>query len=366
MTYKKKVILPLLTRIAQAALLSLLLSSCSMMTDDRSDCPTCDNTLHVELSYTYNMHGELAPSQLRQATVYVVDPATGAVVDAMTATATAVAVPGASSAGTPAATRTPASTTWAFNFSELPAGTYRLFATAAAPAGAAPTSPTSSVSGGSTAGVPTPFSALTFPLLPAQPAAALDTVWNTLTPTTVTLDGESPVSATIPLMRLTKNLSILLIQTEHPDDLLADDYDVSITTPDATFAYDNSPVAPLAPTSYTYTPYAQWTTESEPDNQHAAHYELSFPRLLTHDDATQNARLVITHREDQQRVLDIDLIYYLALARTYAGLRYPLQEYLDREHDYRLDVVLAGNEWQYMEIYINVMAWSHRIFNTKL
>ena len=160
----------------------------------------------------------------------------------------------------------------------------------------------------------------------------------------------------------------MLMQTQNPTDCQADDYDVRIVAPDdGRIGYDNRS---LTTPSLLYTPYAQWTTETYNDEEtltaRTAHYDLSFARLVSHDLSADNARLQIVHRADQHTVLDIDLVYYLSLARSAAGRTYPIQEFLDREDDYRLDIILSGNEWQYMNLSISVLSWSLRIQNEKL
>jgi len=99
--------------------------------------------------------------------------------------------------------------------------------------------------------------------------------------------------------------------------------------------------------------------------------DLSLARLVSHDDARSNARFVITNREDGHEVVNIDLCYYLALARTYFELHnYGIQEYLDREYDYRLDFGFERkgdhDVWKYMTIRIDVLSWVLRIQNEEL
>ena len=65
---------------------ALLLASCSMMKEDRNDCPDCRNPLHIKVRYDYNIQrANMFADHVKQATVYVVDPATSTVVDMQTA-----------------------------------------------------------------------------------------------------------------------------------------------------------------------------------------------------------------------------------------------------------------------------------------
>ena len=65
--------------------------------------------------------------------------------------------------------------------------------------------------------------------------------------------------------------------------------------------------------------------------------------------------------------MDYDLCYYLALARNAFEIQhYDIQEYLDREYNYRIDFGLEGNHWKTVAIYIDVLSWSLRIQNGKI
>ena len=71
---------------------ALLLASCSMMKEDRSDCPDCRNPLHIKVRYDYNIQrANMFADHVEQATVYVVDPATGSVVDWQSANVRSIA-----------------------------------------------------------------------------------------------------------------------------------------------------------------------------------------------------------------------------------------------------------------------------------
>ena len=45
---------------------------------------------------------------------------------------------------------------------------------------------------------------------------------------------------------------------------------------------------------------------------------------------------------------------------------YGHQEYLDREHDYRLDFLLKGDTWSSVYVVINVLSWNVRIDNIEI
>lgn len=361
--------------LALCAAILLLLSSCSMMKEDRSDCPDCRNTLRVMLRYDYNtQRANMFADHVEEATVYVVDPTTNAVVDTQTARNTAS---GDYAAGATASAplRSPL---FAFNFDELTPGNYRLYATGRSKADAAFSTVTPNIADA--------ISKLQF-TVPADAAGnvttqRLDTLWNTLNPIDITVPEYEPTEATIPLMRLTNDLNVMVFRRDGSLDNGHERYDVSVTDENLTLGYDNEP---SATTPLVYRPFAAWTTETSlpltPSEERGdsvsvfernAHYDLSLFRLLVHpDDARRNPRLIISNRETSHEIVNIDLCYYLALARNaYETQHYGTQEYLDREYDYRLDFGIegtgSGETWKYMTIRINVLSWAIRIQNEEL
>lgn len=342
------------------ALLSqlLLLVSCSMMQDDRSNCPDCRNPLHIVLRYDYNtMRANMFADHVEQATVFVVDPQTGVVVDQQTAQNTAQSQP-------------LRDVSFGFNFEGLTPGHYRLYATgcSAADQPLQVTTPT----------IAEAISKLQFQV-PADgdgnvPALRLDSVWNTLTPTDVIIPEDEPTIATVPLMRLTNDLSVMVFRRDTPADNGHERYDVCVTDENQVLDCDNTPTQLSA---LTYRPFTAWTTEtyvtdevsSDVVAERNAHYDLSLSRLISNSDARHNPRLIIRNRETGREIVNIDLCYYLSLARNaYELQHYSPQEYLDREYDYRLDFGIegSGNQETWKNITIHVLSWSIRIQNEEL
>ena len=365
---KKKI-----TIMAPLVSLTLIVASCSMMKDDRTDCPDCRNPLHVTLRYDYNtMRANMFSDHVEEATVYVVDAETGNVVDQQTAQNSTTEQP----------LRNPS---FGFNFEGLTPGNYRLYATGRSqadqpfnivtPAIAEAISklqfsvPVSTVNGLATEGTQEWSTA---------DGLRLDTLWNTLQPIDIVLPESEPVEATIPLMRLTNDLNVMVFHRDTPADNGHERYDVSVTDETTKLSYDNEPAAGET-ASLTYRPFAAWTTETTvPGNngtdsiaERNAHYDLSLFRLISHSDTRHNPRLIISNRETGREVVNVDLCYYLALARNaYELQHYSQQEYLDREYDYRLDFGFEGSgnqeKWKTMTISINVLSWSIRIQNEEL
>ena len=339
---------------------AVLLTSCSIMQEDRSDCPECRNPLHITLCYNYNtMRADMFHDHVEQATVYVVNPQTDAVVDFQTAANTG--------GDNPLREKS-----FGFNFEGLAPGNYRLYATGRSAADA-------------TIGVTAPaigdaIGKIRF-TIPADaagnvPTQRLDTVWNTLQPVDVVVSEREPTEATVPLMRLTNDLNVMIFRRDTPTDNGHEMYDVRVTDENTAIGADNQPAAEhIGSGGMTYRPFAAWTTETTADDaagvstvvERNAHYDLTLSRLVSHDDARRNARLIITNRTDGQEIVNIDVCYYLALARNaYEMYNYSTQEYLDREYDYRLDFGIEDNTWKYVTISINMLSWSIRIQNEGL
>lgn len=191
----------------------------------------------------------------------------------------------------------------------------------------------------------------------------------------VKVKADHATYATVSLIRDTKHLNITIRQVDSPENISADDYEVKIIDNNAHLSHDNGV---LTHDSVRYTPYASWTSRvfetdgfrGEPGEtqtiQHAAHFNMMFNRLMINtEDQDDNAILEVHNRNNGALVARVNLPYILAQGRqAFAIQNYGLQEYLDREHDYRLDFFLKGDEWILIEIH--VLSWSKRIQNFEL
>ncbi len=207
----------------------------------------------------------------------------------------------------------------------------------------------------------------------------------------VKLEKEKATYATVSLIRDTKHLNLTLRHVDDPETVFATDYEVKIIDNNAHVAHDN---AVLTHDSVRYTPYASWTSrlldnnkveiedihtgnpgqyhapgitrdleEADPPQvlQRTAHYNMMFNRLMFDtDDIKNNAYLEIHNKNTGNLVARVNLPYILSQGRqAYDIYNYGTQEYLDREHDYRLDFFLKGDKWWAIEIH--VLSWSKRI-----
>ncbi len=210
----------------------------------------------------------------------------------------------------------------------------------------------------------------------------------------VKLEKEKATYATVSLIRDTKQLSLTLHHVDDPTTVNAADYEVRIVDNNAHVAHDNTV---LTHDSVRYTPYASWTTRQldngkveieqvhvgNPGQYHApgiaetrdlgeetspkvteriAHYNIMFNRLMLDDqDVKNNASLEIYNKTTGETVGTFNLPHYLSVGRqAYDIWNYGHQEYLDREHDYKLNLFLKGGKWYEIEVEIHVLSWARR------
>lgn len=387
-----------------AAGLTLAVASCSMMEEDRSDCPT---GLYVRFVYDYNMQrADMFKDHVGYVVVYVYDE-TGRKVTEKSVSNTPTSAPLSQYAYT-----------MHFSADELPAGhTYHLQALAMQKnwdAALATPGAKYRMHDADTYGrlrvtldheeSPTAAPELSAPVI-VNNQAPLDTLWHSmkvtslepqfghqvpaLQPTqqpyqptpdeqTVTLREGYATYATISMMRDTKHLNVTLRQIEEPEVLNADDYEVYILDNNSGICA-NGELA--AGDSLRYIPYAQWTTLYDGSDitidgdvhpatrgeveERTAHYNLMFNRLKYSDVHTQ-AQLIVRNRTTGVTVAKIGLASFLAECRISPYWSYPAQEYLDREYDYELNFFLKGDRWAYCSIAVHVLPWAVRKQNEEL
>ena len=181
--------------------------------------------------------------------------------------------------------------------------------------------------------------------------------------------------ATVSLIRDTKHLNITLRDIDSPDQVDDKDYEVIILDDNSHLGHDNEV---LRQDSLCYHPYAAWTTETKqggfiiPDTraegdypesviQKSAHYNVMFNRLMFNSDNDKSAILLLKRKSDGKVIARVNLPYILAEGRrAYDTHVYTPQEYLDREYDYQLDFLLKNGRWQYVDLVINVLSWAKR------
>lgn len=370
-----------------AAVAALTISSCDMMTEDLSDCPT---GLYVNFVYDYNIQrADMFKDHVGGLTLYVYDES-DRLVTQRTVTGSEL-------------------NRYGFNihFTEqelAPDHQYRLVAVAmqkdwntALQTPGAKYRKTDMAVGDSRNSLTIKLdrtAATQAPYFNVSAAAPLDTLWHTLT--TLKTDAATlpaatkyhqlrdgsvqsngidmvnvvsgePTYATVSLIRNTNHLNISLREIDHPEDVNHEDYEVFIVDDNGDLDYQDQLIHPSD--SLIYRPYAAWTTSYDGQGtigvQRSAHYDLMFNRLTYSPTPKPNAVLCIRKKSTGQDIAVLNLPQILSEGRTaYEIYSYQPQEYLDREYDYRLELFLKGEEWEKLtELYvcIDVLSWAKRI-----
>ncbi len=208
---------------------------------------------------------------------------------------------------------------------------------------------------------------------------ALDTLWvgSTLNPDRraevlgeewVVVREQVPAYSTVYLVRDTKHIHVALRQLEEPAMISHKDFEVTITSANGTVGHDNTVAAGDA--LLRYSPYNARTLKSEGGDYTVAQYDLNCSRLMDYAGSQdgKNAVLRIYNKSLEQDVLAANLPAWLAEARITPEYSYGVQEYLDRQYDYRLEVILKGMTWfeAYLYVQIGQLSWYHRIQNVDL
>lgn len=396
-----------------AVLAALALSSCSMMTEDLSDCPT---GLYVNFVYDYNIQrADMFKDHVGGLTLYVYDES-----DRLVASKT-MGEGQLSKYGS------------YIHFSEeelAPGHDYRLMAVAFQHETLSNTGAKYRFTGNNVGAQWQQFfidldhnatrSSADYSYV--SNAAPLDTLWHTLTTITtpkeahplelnpasitpakteyawqrdgsvktngqerVSLVKGEPTYATVSLIRDTKHLNITLrAVNDNPADnqVIDQDYTVEIIDNNSQLDCHNNLSNPKD--TLIYTPYRQWTTtfvgNGQVVSESAAHYDLMFNRLLyknasVSDDQyailnvedipnARNAVLLIRKKDSGEIIFGINLPYILASGRTYQERYYHYQEYLDREYDYRLQFIIRGSRIDEIQLFlgthVHIIPWAVR------
>ncbi len=189
-------------------------------------------------------------------------------------------------------------------------------------------------------------------------AANPGNLWHAAT-TEFTVHPDAPSRTTLSLVKDVKRFRILLQRTDGAD-VDNDDYSFAITAANRQLAWDNTPGGE----TLTYLPYVLEETkiENTPDEEtraggnylHALVAEMATLRLTP----DLGARLTVRNERKQKNLLDIDLVRYLHLMKMDEHADMPLQEFLDRESEYRIILFLGeDSSGQEAMVAIQINAW---------
>ena len=196
----------------------------------------------------------------------------------------------------------------------------------------------------------------------------MDTAFHAINKTHIAASSIRASFDTLSMVRNTKMLTVSLRQLDDEANISTDDFEVYILDNNGTTNYDNSV---LGEEDLKYTPHDTWITDFADASgnvlQRAAHYGLTFNRLIYYSNPNDNALLVIVNKKTKAEVAVINLPDCLAQGRNAVErYQYSAQEFLDREYNYKLDFFLKGDTWQYVDLSISILSWSKRIQRVSL
>lgn len=198
----------------------------------------------------------------------------------------------------------------------------------------------------------------------------LDTLWHGMEVEPVEVFAEKPTYHTISLMRDTKKINVTLRELDDPTTMDVANYEMTITDRNTHLLWDNS----LDETeTVVYTPHATWNTDDrtpafDPNGDplegvgKIAHADFMTSRILYHEQASEDGILSVVNKTTSMEVIRVNLPDLLSRLRTSEEIyRYSAQEFLDRGYDYQLDFFLKGDRLAYVNISISVLGWSKRV-----
>ena len=343
-------------------------TSCDMMEEDLSDCPT---GLYLTFKYDYNLQrADMFNDHVGSVTVYVFDEQ-GKLVKTQEE----------SNVGGVAPLANPG---YAMHITDLEPGKYQFLALA----GQKPYGDMLETSRAKFIRTDMPkgcdMTQLGIQLERTQTAAdtydivnnsqPLDTLWHGMLTTPVEVyphESNKASYATIPLMRDTKKINVSLRELDDPTKMDIANYDMTITDRNSTLLWDNTVDETTG--TVVYRPHATWNTDDRtPALDHngnpvdgvgkIGHADFMTSRLIYHDDPADDGVLTITNKTTGMNVVNVNLPDLLSRLANYDDLhRYEPQEFLDRGYDYQLEFFIKGDKLAYVNISISVLGWSKRI-----
>lgn len=159
--------------------------------------------------------------------------------------------------------------------------------------------------------------------------------------------------ATVSLVKNTNKFRVVMKRSDSNEPIDVDDYSFQIVSPNGRYDHENSLLSNAVTEKVTYTPY--YTAN---DSKTGAIAEMNSLRLVTDKDT----RLVITHKGNNNPVLDIPLNDYLEALRLDQYSDMPLQEYMDRCDNYGIVLFFTGldDEGNYISVDIQINGWMIR------
>ncbi len=206
----------------------------------------------------------------------------------------------------------------------------------------------------------------------------LDTLWHAIEKEYIDVYTTKPTYDTLSLVRDTKKINVTLREIADPTKMDVADYGFTFSAP-SPYILNNNVLDETE--KVVYTRHETWNTydrdeedTSEADIEGAktraseygviAHADFMTSRLLYHTSASDDAILSITELNSGEEVICVNLVDLLSRLRTSEERYvYTRQQFLDRGYNYQLDFYLNEGELQYVNISISVgvLSWAMRV-----
>lgn len=169
---------------------------------------------------------------------------------------------------------------------------------------------------------------------------------------------------TLPLVKDTNHIRIILQELSSDEDMIPEEYEISIEADDGIMAYDNN-VLP-GPT-ITYTPWSLVQDEVGVGRLDVVNGELKYVKGIVADLSVarimdymkDSFNLVIKKAGSGEVIASVPVAQYALLSKKYYEMAYGHtmtgQEFLDREDEYVMTFFLEKGKW--MNAYIDILQW---------
>ena len=173
----------------------------------------------------------------------------------------------------------------------------------------------------------------------------------------LTIPSGGETDTEFPLVKNTNKIRLALIDANSGTGLQADDFTILATTHNGDLNAQNQPVADDAVLWKPYLQQVETVADTEGGTaMQAVVAELNTMRLM---DGSQTS-LQLSHKGEATPFLQVDLTDFLLLTQMESH-DLDAQEYLDRENQYDIDLLIAGNRLRAITIRIGILKWQKRI-----
>lgn len=167
------------------------------------------------------------------------------------------------------------------------------------------------------------------------------------------------LEVTVPLQRVTNTVTVTFFEKDFPFTIDPSQYDVRMVSASGAGKL-NIVGEPIDNARLNYKPVRIWTCQREIDGVNTAcvSAEFGMSRLMLNSDV----KLEIYSRLTGRTTTLANLPQYLAQENeAYAQKHWSMQEYLDRQFEYELDLPLGDQVPKWVQLNIGILSWSKRV-----